>query len=79
MSSPLIQSDPGVMMGKPVVRGTRITVESILRKLASGESVEQVLDSHPRLTRDAVLAALHYAADAMTHETVHAVGEAESE
>ncbi len=49
------------MMGKPVVAGTRITVELILEKLAAGETVEQILDSHPRLTREAVSAALHYA------------------
>ncbi|MFM7107729.1 MAG: DUF433 domain-containing protein [Planctomycetaceae bacterium] len=78
MSNHLIQSDPDVMMGKPVVRGTRITIETILRKLSCGESIEQVLESHPRLTREAVLAALNYAAEAMAHETVHAVGEPES-
>lgn len=77
MSNRQIQSDPGVMMGKPVVRGTRITVEAILRKLSSGEPLEQVLESHPRLTREDVLAALEYAADAMAHETVHAIGDPE--
>ena len=54
----MIQSDPSIMMGKPVIAGTRITVELILEKLAAGESVEQVLDSHPRLMKEAVLAAL---------------------
>jgi len=78
MANQLIQSDPDVMMGKPVVRGTRITVELILRKLSSGESIEQILESHPRLTRQGVLAALEYAAEAMGHETVHAVGDRES-
>jgi uncharacterized protein (DUF433 family) len=78
MYNPLIQSDPDVMLGKPVVRGTRITVELILRKLSSGESIEQILESHPRLTREAVLAALGYAAEAMRHETVHAVGDRKS-
>ncbi len=58
MPDRLIQSDPNVMTGKPVVRGTRITVETILRKLSCGESIAQLLESHPRLTRDAVLAAL---------------------
>ena len=48
-------------MGKPVVAGTRITVELILEKLAAGETVEQILDEHPRLTRDGVSAALLYA------------------
>ncbi len=45
------------MMGKPVVAGTRITVELILEKLAAGETVEQILDAHPRLSREGVLAA----------------------
>ena len=78
MDNPLIQSDPDVMLGKPVVRGTRITVELILRKLSCGESFEQILESHPRLTREAILAALGYAAEAMGHETVHALGDRKS-
>ena len=78
MTHNLIQSDPEVMIGKPVVRGTRITVETILRKLSCGESIEQILESHPRLTRESVLAALEYAAEAMAHETVHAVAEPDS-
>jgi uncharacterized protein (DUF433 family) len=59
----LIQSDPAVMMGKPVIAGTRITVELILEKLAAGETAEQILEAHPRLTREAILAALAYAAE----------------
>lgn len=62
MNINLIQSDPAVMMGKPVIAGTRITVELILEKLAAGETVEQVIESHPRLTKETVLAALDYAA-----------------
>ena len=62
MDTNLIQSDPAVMMGKPVIAGTRITVELILEKLAAGETVEQILDAHPRLTREAISAALAYAA-----------------
>ena len=61
MSGELIQCDPRVMMGKPVVAGTRITVELILEKLAAGETVEQILDEHPRLTRQAILAAIKFA------------------
>jgi uncharacterized protein (DUF433 family) len=61
MGSELIQSDPAVMMGKPVVAGTRITVELILEKLAAGEAVEHLLEAHPRLTKSAVLAALDFA------------------
>lgn len=57
----LIEIDQNVMMGKPVVAGTRITVELILEKLAAGETIEQILDSHPRLTREAISAALLYA------------------
>jgi len=53
------------MMGKPVVAGTRITVELILEKLAAGETVEQILEAHPRLTRESVSAALVYAAQAV--------------
>jgi uncharacterized protein (DUF433 family) len=59
----MVVSNPGVMMGKPVIAGTRITVESILGKLAAGETVEQVLEAHPRLNEDAVRAALAFAAD----------------
>ena len=65
METELIQSDPKVMMGKPVIAGTRITVELILDKLAAGETVEEILDAHPRLTREGVLAALAYAAEAL--------------
>ena len=65
MKTKLIQSDPSVMMGKPVIAGTRITVELILEKLAAGETIEQILQAHPRLTREAVRAALVYAAEAI--------------
>lgn len=58
MHKQLIVSDPSVMMGKPVIAGTRITVELILDKLAAGETVEQILAAHPRLTHEAVRAAL---------------------
>ena len=47
-----VQSDPAVMMGKPVVAGTRITVEQILEEVGAGRSIEQLLEAHPRLTRD---------------------------
>jgi uncharacterized protein (DUF433 family) len=61
MGEQLIQSDPKIMMGKPVIAGTRITVELILEKLAAGETIEQILEAHPRLTRESVAAALEYA------------------
>ena len=71
MSDPMFVSDPQVMMGKPVVAGTRLTVDLILEKLGSGESIEAVLASHPRLTREGVLAALRFAAQALRAEVVY--------
>jgi uncharacterized protein (DUF433 family) len=67
----IIVSDPGVMMGKPVVAGTRITVELILEKLAAGETVEQILEAHPRLSREAIQAALAFAAQALRADVVY--------
>ena len=67
MQKQLILSDPNVMMGKPIIAGTRITVELILEKLAAGETNEQILDAHPRLTRDAIQAALEFAAINTNH------------
>jgi uncharacterized protein (DUF433 family) len=58
MERQLIVSDPNVMMGKPVVAGTRITVELILERLSAGETMEQLLEAHPRLTREAIQAVL---------------------
>jgi uncharacterized protein (DUF433 family) len=67
----LISCDPKIMMGKPVVKGTRITVELIIDKLGAGESVEQILGEHPRLTRDAVSAALKFAAEALRADVIY--------
>jgi len=63
------------MMGKPVVAGTRITVELILEKLAAGETVEQILDAHPRLTREAIQAALAFAAETLRADVVYPIAE----
>ncbi len=71
MDSELIQSDPAVMMGKPVVAGTRITVELILEKLSVGETIDQILEEYPRLTREGVLAALSFAAQALRADVVY--------
>ena len=73
--SKLIESIPTVMMGKPVIKGTRITVESILEKLAAGETIEQILEAHPRLTREAILAALDFAAQALRADVVYPIAE----
>lgn len=67
----LIVSDPAIMMRKPVVAGTRITVELIIEKLAAGETVEQILAAHPRLTREAVQAALAFAAEALRADVLY--------
>lgn len=73
MQDRLIISDPKVMMGKPVIAGTRITVELILEKLAAGETIEQILNAHPRLTVDAIRAALKFAAEALRSDVVYPV------
>jgi uncharacterized protein (DUF433 family) len=72
----LIESNPGVMMGKPVIAGTRITVELILEKLGAGETVDDLLTAHPRLTRRAIQAALAFAADALRADVVYPLVEA---
>jgi uncharacterized protein (DUF433 family) len=67
----MIVSNPHVMMGKPVIVGTRITVESILEKLTAGETIEQILDAHPRLTEDGIRAALAFAANALRADVTY--------
>lgn len=61
------------MMGKPVIAGTRITVESILERLAAGESVADLLESHPRLTEDGVRAALAFAAEVLRSDVIYPI------
>lgn len=63
-----IELNPKVMLGKPVIRGTRIPVELILRKLSEGASEADLLDAYPRLTPEDIKAALAYAADTLAHE-----------
>lgn len=67
----LIETNPKIMFGKPVIKGTRITVELILEKLASGESVESILSSYPHLSREQVLAAVDFAKKSLSLETVY--------
>lgn len=62
--------DPGVMLGKPVIRGTRVTVEQILRELGAGMSVDEIRAAHPRLTVEDIRAAQAFAADWLAEETV---------
>jgi uncharacterized protein (DUF433 family) len=63
-----IEINPNVILGKPVIRGTRITVELILRKLSEGATVADLFDAYPRLTPDDIQAAIGYAADTVAHE-----------
>jgi len=62
--------DPGIMSGKPVVRGTRITVEQILRELAEGRAPEEILRQHPRLSADDIRAAQGFAAAYLANEEI---------
>lgn len=63
-----IEINPKIMLGKPVIRGTRITVELILRKLGEGATEQDLLDAYPHLKREDIQAAMAYAADTLAHE-----------
>jgi uncharacterized protein (DUF433 family) len=65
-----IEINPKVMLGKPVIRNTRIPVELLIRKLSEGATEDELLDAYPRLTIDDIKAALAYAADTLAHETI---------
>jgi uncharacterized protein (DUF433 family) len=69
----VITASPDILMGKPVVAGTRISVELILEKLAAGETMEQLLDDYPRLARESIQAALAFAASAIKADVVYPV------
>jgi uncharacterized protein (DUF433 family) len=70
MTHARISADPAVMMGKPCIRGTRITVELILRKLGAGHAFADVLEAYPQLTEEDLRTALAFAADYLQHETI---------
>jgi uncharacterized protein (DUF433 family) len=72
-----IEINPNVMLGKPVIRGTRIPVELILRKLSEGATEAELLDGYPRLTPEDIRAALAYAADSVSHEETLALTSAD--
>jgi uncharacterized protein (DUF433 family) len=63
-----IEINPKVMLGKPVIRGTRVTVELILRKLGEGATHEVLLEAYPHLTEEDIQAAITFAADTLAHE-----------
>lgn len=65
-----IEINPNIMFGKPVIKGTRITVEQILRKIAGGMSINDILHDHPHLTSDDIYAATAFAADYLAQEEI---------
>jgi uncharacterized protein (DUF433 family) len=70
MRTARIEINPQLMMGKPVIRGTRITVELILRKLAEGETEAELLEDYPHLAPEDIRAAIAYGAASVAHEEV---------
>ncbi|HEY7213078.1 MAG TPA: DUF433 domain-containing protein [Thermoanaerobaculia bacterium] len=68
-----IHSDPEVLLGKPVVKGTRLSVEFLLGLLAAGWTQEQILENYPTLTSEALRAVLAFAAEAMQDESLYTV------
>ena len=70
-NAPRIVSNPSVLQGKPCVAGTRISVEHILREMAAGATVAELVEDYPGLTPEAVQAALQFAAEAVEHERVY--------
>jgi uncharacterized protein (DUF433 family) len=65
-----IEINPAIMFGKPIIKGTRITVELILRKMAGGMAIEEILADHPHLTREDIYAAAAFAADHLAQEEI---------
>ena len=75
MAQQHIISDPKIMMGQPVIAGTRITVDLILEKISAGETFEQLLKAHPRLTREGIQAALNFAREVLRADVVYPIVE----
>ena len=69
-----IEINPKIMLGKPVIRGTRMTVELILRKLGDGATEQDLINAYPHLTRADIQAAVNYAADTLAHEETVLLG-----
>ncbi len=69
-----IEINPKIMLGKPVIRGTRITVELILRKLGEGATEQDLMQAYPHLTTADIQAAVNYAADTLAHEETVLLG-----
>lgn len=65
-----IVSDPEILLGKPVIRGTRVPVEMLVRKMGEGATFEELLDAYPHIKKEDILAALQFAADSLANEEV---------
>jgi uncharacterized protein (DUF433 family) len=65
-----ITRNPGITMGKPIINGTRITVELIMRKVAGGYSIDDLISTYPHLKKEQICAAFEYAADLIANEEV---------
>ena len=68
-----IELNPEILVGKPIVRGARISVQLVIGRLADGCSVEELVDLYPTLTRDDVLACLHYASECLLIERAYPI------
>ena len=73
-----ITSDPNVLFGKPAIKGTRISVELILDELAGGTTIDELIEAYPRLNREAISAALAFAADTLRAEVIYPLDQAAS-
>ncbi len=74
MATAQIVSDPNILFGKPVIAGTRISVELVLEELGGGLSVDDLLREYPHLTREQILAAVRFAAEAIRNDAVYPFG-----
>jgi uncharacterized protein (DUF433 family) len=68
-----IEINQGILMGKPVIKGTRIPVESLLEKLSAGETENDIIKAHPHITKDNIKAALAFAAQSLKGENIYPV------
>jgi uncharacterized protein (DUF433 family) len=73
-----IHSDPAILAGKPVFIGTRIPVDLVLENLAAGESIQQILEGYPRLSRDAILSAIGFAAQYLRSDVIYPIESGDS-
>lgn len=66
----LIISDPKIMLGKPTIKGTRITVVSILKKMSEGATIEDLKKLYPKLSEKEIMTCIEYAADVISNEEI---------